>query len=1123
MPTYNNTSDKLHADVFNGRCAKDCVESVTPDSFTEFLKEILLTGNAKNTDSTLLSHHCIAFREEKNELNNMYLLHLLTHNQWANLLTFLGDYITIKKNALSEDNICDLIFLTAHFNAFYEKKMNNTSLINHEDVRTFSNFLYFFERLLALTTIQEIVKPHDEPFSQPQHMESLIGHTNALLDKLILKCDPQSFISNEIVVFVERLGKFGFKANKMFPSSAGRTDTLLHDLLKKPFSKNISRESIAWIYLNQYCQGNAHEIKEKCAELDLHHCHPPKTQLFEDIISGEKVSHFSLGDFKTVENEIFWSMYCDRFTLGKNTHILGFLKDFLNNNKNTMGGIELTRWLKFVSYHIAQLSKTKTTPDFFNSLENLSYLLFNIIQRAQKPNTHDQFHVINEFVRLYQHPLIVEQTSPLTKPLSNTLSSHLFGILGRMINYENEAALNYDQFIHIIKMMNDLSKPKIHLFNSKKVAVLSFKSLGALYRKSLNISSQRMNTTQKTIKETLLLIKSLKDDLTSQQLRDAVSYFFKPKIKQRILNAQCQQLFGLTGCRPTRFINASSPFDDVTNETMSTTSRTGDPSQSENLISVNASHHRSPSTIASRAPSLQITPEPQSTTETSTPVNHHTLFQNSTALTESHHKTDTAAITPSVVELSASAAHGAFSGMLNGITHYFAVKHAYQNEHRLTRCTPLLYCSMVGQASLAATFPLMLNEIQKQLNVAREEDDSSLSTVLLEQSLPIFMSSLGVHFGLQLIRDFTYLFNTPWVRLLGGNILPFASTLVSAIKNPLPTATHVGTSIATSSLIYGVLDRIAPVKQTKHHHMEANEIEMKPLHPEKITPQVNGSVSIEKEIIEKTFLYISQEKFEQIKNHSHEILNILETLSDSLDKNIKKLRSKIEPDTLPAVANTYQKILDDQLSVLQLIQQEEKACRQEVSFLTDDHSAAYQKYTISTDLSAEAKKEIKAHYTSAMEKLGNVFKRMETMFNTMKSNLGKALGYISGARDSFPDNDHTQEGLNDVIGKIPFPLSLIKLYLNTYSTSQAAEQAEKRGVIRALSHQQFFEKLSSENNLNSKRPKKTRVYSDNRSHSMMSDAKTLSSASDESSVVSVGSSKDNEEVQIVRPLLNPSV
>ncbi|MGA7536164.1 MAG: hypothetical protein WBV88_02365 [Candidatus Rickettsiella isopodorum] len=237
-----------------------------------------------------------------------------------------------------------------------------------------------------------------------------------------------------------------------------------------------------------------------------------------------------------------------------------------------------------------------------------------------------------------------------------------------------------------------------------------------------------------------------------------------------------------------------------------------------------------------------------------------------------------------------------------------------------------------------------------------------------------------------------------------------------------------------------------------------------------------------------------------------------------MNENIEKIRAKIDSDTIPTVADTYQKIIEDKSKVLQIIQRERDCCRLEVSFLQDNHSNAYQKYRIETKHTSEQKKETKALYTSAMEKLGNVFKRMEPMFNNMKSNLGKAEGYIIAASNSFAGSDQTKDYLNEIMGQIQFPLSLTKLYLNTYSTSQAAEQGEKRGAKKALSNQKFFQKISADMS-NHQRPKRTRQFSDNRCQSA-SDSKTHSSSSEESSVISTGSSKDSENAQIFRSLLN---
>ncbi len=410
----------------------------------------------------------------------------------------------------------------------------------------------------------------------------------------------------------------------------------------------------------------------------------------------------------------------------------------------------------------------------------------------------------------------------------------------------------------------------------------------------------------------------------------------------------------------------------------------------------------------------------------------------------------------------------------------------------------------------------MLNEIQKQLNQGHDEKAAELSTLLLEQSLPLFISSLGVNLGLQLIREFTHLFANPWVRYLGGNILPFSGTVASAIKNPLSTATQIGTSIATSSLIYGLFSRVAPVKQTPHKDIEANAIEMKSLNPKEATWVAYAKLVTK----EEKFQYISESDFIKIKEGCKEILTKLNEAECYLNKKIEETCSKIESDTIPTVVNTYRKILDDQSTVLQWIQQDKENYLQHVSLLDDDHSGAYQEYEILKNQTIGEEKEIIAKYTTAMNNLGSLFKQLEIILNKINHNLDRAEGFTVGANSSFASSDF-QNNLRGIIETIGFTLSDIRNYVKRYSANTAGQKGKKEGILEG--RQQAFETFHLENSLNSRRSKKTRAYFDNRSQSMISDTKTLSSASDESSVISTaGSSKDNETIQIVRPLLQSS-
>lgn len=162
------------------------------------------------------------------------------------------------------------------------------------------------------------------------------------------------------------------------------------------------------------------------------------------------------------------------------------------------------------------------------------------------------------------------------------------------------------------------------------------------------------------------------------------------------------------------------------------------------------------------------------------------------------------------------------------------------------------------------------------------------------------------------------------------------------------------------------------------------------------------------------------------------------------------------------------------------------------------------------------KKLIQQTSLSAIEKLGNVFKLLVPNFDDMKSTLSTSLGFVNGASSSFIGSD-TLDKLTTISKDIKKLLDLTQIYLSKYNTSNAGNQGEQKGKI--LARTELFEKIAQNTTANTLRPKKARALLENRPQSMASDSRTYSSGSEADSAISTGSSKDEENAQILRPLL----
>ncbi|MDD4892864.1 MAG: hypothetical protein PHH73_02545 [Candidatus Rickettsiella isopodorum] len=1131
-------------DILDGTFTKEKYPGLTDETiFKLAIDDILLECTGIKVHPNQRTLDTISKCESASDLKSSHVYSDLQKNLETGglnrLLNFLTRHIA-NQTIMANEEKKKLISLVNHFITLYEVKITDeNSKFSENDIVTSSNFLKFVTNLLDIYNISAFAAPeliHQKgennsitiTLGDPQEFDTLITNSIKLSETVIQKLNSQNYTANKetIMDMLKSLGQFGFelKIKANFQAIYHKIPELASKIIHSKTLNNFSaedKELAGHIFLNGFDDGDENYIKLDCKDLlSLDRCPRPMTeniQLFQSITQGNysnKKPPFT--HFEQVENEIIKNIgTLDRM---QSIRTLVFLKNVLKTNRESK-----FNFLNLDSVAFNMIKKLTKDLEERNNLdasfarvaENLSFFIFNLVKNNNNnQELYHQFHIIKRFSELYKNIIC---HAPYLSGLLSTMGNHLFNILAQNIDRKSALKQGCNDFIDIIQSINEVCSKNPAACNMPKILTLSFKCLGRIYHK------KSVNYTTEVIAAASKLIKWNSGKLDSHQLNDAVSFFFKPNITQRDLNSKCKLLFNLTGCRPASLINLDSQIEnEPSNDVIATTLRPKDsiivPAQITAIpVNTNETLQTSNSTIA---PLITTTTHAQAE-ELPVQFDNSTLTENSTALTNLDHRAHTPHVTSSAIELGASAAHGAGSGILNGIIQYFAVKYSQQEEQKSTTKAILLYSSLFAHASLAATFPLILFQIKESINQGNEEEAQQLWNNLLLQALPTFISSVGFSLGLQIINEFTQLLSNRFkLRSIAQNTLPLVGTAVSVIKNPLATGIQIGTSITASSLTYFGLNRLFPAKH-RHSDLEAAEVtksfEMEPLNKEKGVIAINGTIA-ETETLEKTYQYITEENFIQIKKQSEEILSKLENLVHSLNENIEKIRAKIDSDTIPTVADTYQKIIEDKSKVLQIIQRERDCCRLEVSFLQDNHSNAYQKYRIETKHTSEQKKETKALYTSAMEKLGNVFKRMEPMFNNMKSNLGKAEGYIIAASNSFAGSDQTKDYLNEIMGQIQFPLSLTKLYLNTYSTSQAAEQGEKRGAKKALSNQKFFQKISADMS-NHQRPKRTRQFSDNRCQSA-SDSKTHSSSSEESSVISTGSSKDSENAQIFRSLLN---
>lgn len=166
------------------------------------------------------------------------------------------------------------------------------------------------------------------------------------------------------------------------------------------------------------------------------------------------------------------------------------------------------------------------------------------------------------------------------------------------------------------------------------------------------------------------------------------------------------------------------------------------------------------------------------------------------------HSIDQSTIFPSSTEIGSTIAHGFGSGLVNiamqGTSMYLAKK-GY-SESKISAVL-LSLTSGILQASYAATFPLMLFELNKLVAEGNDQEAQARWEMMTQKMLPVFFTSLTLSTGLQLLNYFSknYLSKQPMLKGLIQSI-PAVSTLYNAIQNPILAGIHATTAYAVSTL-----------------------------------------------------------------------------------------------------------------------------------------------------------------------------------------------------------------------------------------------------------------------------------------------------------------------------------
>lgn len=943
MPTDSPKSfDEMFSDIIEG----NYTGLPSKANFQKFLQQLMTDMECDNSRDNQLFNLGCGTEEARSSFTHYFLNQKFKSGHLSNIFSFFSKYIIANKNTLADKNIKNLISLGTHYTLLQDAKINNAnSTFSENDVITSSEFLSFLTSLLNVHNItefetQQLIHTKGEgllpniTFGDDQKIDMLVGHTNKLVTDLMARLDLKNYLHKEesFLNSLESLGDLGFqlKLKEEFADQADQIKNIAQTILSSPSSRNFTETfkiSAAWAFLNRYHDKNAHDIETDCRYLfGFENCLPPDNENTRIIYEKILKNTIKPADLNTIN----YQLVIDKLSQGtpenianqlnslsgnnKLTNCINFFKDYLKQNNNTLNEIYLKKTFKLCNAinEIATASKTslrntanKLDIKYFKMIQAQLALVLNLVKsNSEEKSLHDQIHSISQLENLVID--VIENyhdhkySNKTDENVKNIPKSYL-----DIINYSKDSdsslLVSSNSFAKSIK---EVTKACLNseACNNTEIKKQSFEMLGGMVRKldqvhRIHLAKEVINSA----KELKNIIKN-NNNISDAELGSDVANFLRIRHarNQILMDKDCMDIFGL---------NPQDCFPPITNNT-NTTSPTAPTS--------------APPIIANAT----IAPEINQTTPTAI-VNHNNATEipnyfdnttlNQTAATTENSIHDTAS--NPVLTLGASAAHGAIAGTVNGIIQYFANKYSQHGRQGSTTKAMLIYTTLLANAAVAATFPLMLVQIQSYINQGEEDQAQQLWDSMLLQALPTFISSVSLSLGLQFLNECTQLLSNDLVRSIVQNMLPLLGTAVSAIKNPLATGIQIGTSISASSLTLFGLTRCFPIS---HRHSavakeDINSTEMGEFNKKILKPSANTSdTNLNSKIFEE-LQYINDDKFNQIKKNSKDLKDSLEQLYASLKQTLKQSRSEISKIILSVSEPSNQKLDTVSKNIIQAI------------------------------------------------------------------------------------------------------------------------------------------------------------------------------------------------------------
>lgn len=361
---------------------------------------------------------------------------------------------------------------------------------------------------------------------------------------------------------------------------------------------------------------------------------------------------------------------------------------------------------------------------------------------------------------------------------------------------------------------------------------------------------------------------------------------------------------------------------------------------------------------------------------------------------------------PSITEFSATGIHAVGNGLINILVHATStwLRNKGYGESKISALS-LSLAGGVIQAAYIATFPLLLSSfIAQQSN---EDEETRKQWEMIQEMRITFAVSLALSTGFQVLNYLSenYLAKRPIFKGLIQSI-PMVSTLVNIVNKPIQTTLHTGISFFTSFTGSAAINYFSARKNKSVDRKANQDVEMQQFEP------VISS--------QKTYQFITDRDLGRLRENSTKVMDELKSLIDLF---------KHTPDLSTEINNIL-----------------EKYTVEHTLLMDEKHSAACKQH------------ERKDNYNKAMNELGNVFKRMDSMFMEIINNLHETLGYINACQLS----DKVYK-IKEALTLINQALSLNKSYLSRYNTAAAGEKGEKKGEQRVLDNLRKFNRTTSNN------------------------------------------------------------